>query len=54
MKITRGNTVVSFEKLQFLQKAHVQRLVKSGGPEFDEIVKKVTSVVEENYPLDKL
>ncbi|KAJ5497287.1 Aminoacyl-tRNA synthetase class I anticodon-binding domain subdomain 2 [Penicillium fimorum] len=41
LKITRGNTVVSFEKLQFLQKAHIQRL-------------KVTSVVEESYPLDKL
>ncbi|KAI2765415.1 hypothetical protein DTO012A8_9366 [Penicillium roqueforti] len=54
LKITRGNTVVSFEKLQFLQKAHVQRLVKSGGPEFDEMVKKVSLVVEESYPLDKL
>ncbi|KXG47852.1 Aminoacyl-tRNA synthetase, class I, anticodon-binding domain, subdomain 2 [Penicillium griseofulvum] len=54
LKITRGNTVVSFEKLQFLQKAHIQRLVKSGGPEFDEMVKKVSSVVEESYPLDEL
>ncbi|KGO70217.1 Aminoacyl-tRNA synthetase, class I, anticodon-binding domain, subdomain 2 [Penicillium expansum] len=54
LKITRGNTVVSFEKLQFLQKAHVQRFAKSGGPEFDEMVKKVTSVVEESHPLDKL
>jgi glutamyl-tRNA synthetase len=54
LKITRGNTVVSFEKLQFLQKGHVQRLAKSGGPEFDEMVKKVASVVEESHPLDKL
>ncbi|KAJ6184089.1 hypothetical protein N7519_005390 [Penicillium mononematosum] len=54
LKITRGNTVVSFEKLQFLQKGHVQRLAKSGGPEFDEMVKKVTSVVEESHPLDEL
>lgn len=46
--------MVSFEKLQFLQKAHIQRLVKSGGPEFDEMVKKVSLVVEESHSLDKL
>lgn len=54
LKITRGNTVVAFEKLWFLQKAHAQQFAANGGPEFDEMVKRVSSVVEETYPLDKL
>ena len=54
LKITRGNTVVAFEKLWFLQKAHAQRFAATGGPEFDEMVSRVSSVVEETYPLDKL
>ncbi|CAG8054992.1 unnamed protein product [Penicillium olsonii] len=54
LKITRGNTVVAFEKLWFLQKAHAQRFAASGGPEFDEMVNRVSSVVTEKYPLEKL
>lgn len=54
LKITRGNTVVAFEKLWFLQKAHAQRFAASGGPEFDEMVNRVRLAVEEKYPLDKL
>ncbi|KAJ6099194.1 hypothetical protein N7467_000729 [Penicillium canescens] len=54
LKITRGNTVVAFEKLWFLQKAHAQRFAASGGPEFDEMVSRVSSVVEADYPHDKL
>ncbi|CAI7634035.1 unnamed protein product [Penicillium bialowiezense] len=54
LKITRGNTVVAFEKLWFLQKAHAQRFAASGGPEFDEMVNRVSSVVEQTHPLDKL
>ncbi|KAJ5782542.1 hypothetical protein N7457_004316 [Penicillium paradoxum] len=54
LKITRGNTVVAFEKLWFLQKAHAQRFAANGGPEFDEMVKRVSSVVEETHPVDKL
>jgi glutamyl-tRNA synthetase len=54
LKITRGNTVVAFEKLWFLQKAHAQRFAASGGPEFDEMVSRVSSAVEETHSLDKL
>ncbi|KAJ5295605.1 hypothetical protein PENANT_c001G07276 [Penicillium antarcticum] len=54
LKITRGNTVVAFEKLWFLQKAHAQRFAASGGPEFDEMVSRVSSVVETNHPRDNL
>jgi glutamyl-tRNA synthetase len=54
LKITRGNTVVAFEKLWFLQKAHAQRFAASGGSEFDEMVDRVSSVVKETHSLDKL
>lgn len=54
LKITRGNTVVAFEKLWFLQKAHAQRFAATGGPEFDEMVSKVTKAVEDTYPTAQL
>jgi glutamyl-tRNA synthetase len=46
LKITRGNTVVAFEKLWFLQKAHAQRFAANGGAEFDDMVFSVSKVVE--------
>ncbi|RHZ44743.1 glutamate--tRNA ligase MSE1 [Aspergillus thermomutatus] len=54
LKITRGNTVVAFEKLWFLQKAHAQRFAATGGPVFDEMVAKVSQAVEETSPADQL
>ncbi|KAH8429548.1 glutamate--tRNA ligase MSE1 [Aspergillus melleus] len=54
LKITRGNTVVAFEKLWFLQKAHAQRFAATGGPQFEEMVSKVTKVVEDTYPAAQL
>lgn len=54
LKITRGNTVVAFEKLWFLQKAHAQRFAATGGPQFDEIVNRVCTVVEDSYSGDNL
>lgn len=54
LKITRGNTVVAFEKLWFLQKAHAQRFAASGGPEFDQMVNSVSAVVEETHPQELL
>lgn len=47
LKITRGNTVVAFEKLWFLQKAHAQRFAADGGHDFDQMVNRVSAVVEE-------
>ncbi|OQE27788.1 hypothetical protein PENSTE_c004G02569 [Penicillium steckii] len=49
LKFTRGNTVVAFEKLWFLQKAHAQRFAASGGHEFDQMVNNVSALVEEAY-----
>ncbi|EAW14485.1 glutamate--tRNA ligase MSE1 [Aspergillus clavatus NRRL 1] len=54
LKITRGNTVVAFEKLWFLQKAHAQRFAATGGPVFAEMVSKASEVVKETYAADQL
>ncbi|KAE8145370.1 Glutamyl-tRNA synthetase [Aspergillus avenaceus] len=50
LKITRGNTVVAFEKLWFLQKAHAQRFAATNSPEFDDMVTKLSKTVQETYP----
>lgn len=49
LKITRGNTVVAFEKLWFLQKAHAQRAALNGGPDFENMVDRVRTSVEETH-----
>ncbi|KAJ5785466.1 uncharacterized protein N7503_010678 [Penicillium pulvis] len=54
LKITRGNTIVAFEKLWFLQKAHAQRFAATGGPEFDEMVNRVCNDVKESYSQEDL
>ncbi|KAE8346449.1 hypothetical protein BDV24DRAFT_158682 [Aspergillus arachidicola] len=54
LKITKGNTVVAFEKLWFLQKAHAQRFATNGGPEFEEMVSRVSRAVEETCPSQQL
>ncbi|KAL2862728.1 glutamate--tRNA ligase MSE1 [Aspergillus lucknowensis] len=54
LKITRGNTVVAFEKLWFLQKAHAQRFAANGGPEFDDMVSSVSNVVESTTTPEQL
>ncbi|RAL14905.1 glutamate--tRNA ligase MSE1 [Aspergillus homomorphus CBS 101889] len=55
LKITRGNTIVAFEKLWFLQKAHAQRFASTPeSPEFQEMVQKVTTAAEAIYPADQL
>ncbi|KAI2789548.1 Glutamate--tRNA ligase [Penicillium oxalicum] len=54
LKITRGNTVVAFEKLWFLQKAHAQRFAANGGPQFEQMVNRLCSVVLRDYSGEKL
>ena len=54
LKITKGNTVVSPEKLWFLQKAHAQRFATAGGPKFDEMVSRACRAVQESYSADQL
>ncbi|KAH8696685.1 glutamyl-tRNA synthetase [Talaromyces proteolyticus] len=47
LKITKGNTVVAFEKMWFLQKAHAQRCASERGPEIQELEDKSSVVAEE-------
>ncbi|KAJ5948690.1 hypothetical protein N7454_001997 [Penicillium verhagenii] len=54
LKITRGNTIVAFEKLWFLQKAHAQRFAANGGPEFDKMVNRVCDDVKETHSQENL
>ncbi|KAB8239263.1 glutamate--tRNA ligase MSE1 [Aspergillus alliaceus] len=54
LKITRGNTVVAFEKLWFLQKAHALRFATNRSSEFEEMVSKVSEAAEETYPTQQL
>ncbi|KAL4807609.1 hypothetical protein BDV18DRAFT_135657 [Aspergillus unguis] len=54
LKITRGNTVVAFEKLWFLQKAHAQRFAAEGGPEFDRMVAAVSEQVQSTDQLAQI
>ncbi|WEW61248.1 Glutamate--tRNA ligase mitochondrial [Emydomyces testavorans] len=44
LKLTKGNTIVSFEKMWFLQKAHAERYAATGGPQFDDIVRQVSDL----------
>ena len=41
MKFTKGNTIVAFEKMWFLQKAHARRRVEAGGQELEDLVDRV-------------
>ena len=50
MKFTKGNAVVTFEKLGFLQKAHAHTLIHGGGLPFEELVEKVQAHVESHIP----
>ncbi|KAL4911948.1 hypothetical protein BDW62DRAFT_195811 [Aspergillus aurantiobrunneus] len=54
LKITRGNTVVAFEKLWFLQKAHAQRFAANDGPEFDNMISAVSKAVESTTSPEQL
>ncbi|KAI9930394.1 hypothetical protein ASPWEDRAFT_26922 [Aspergillus wentii DTO 134E9] len=54
LKITKGNTIVAFEKLGFLQKAHAQRFAANGGPSFDKTVSWIASAVQETYSPEQL
>jgi len=48
-RLTPGNTVVNFEKLDFLQKRHVRATVEAGGAPADAIFEAVVEHVSEAY-----
>lgn len=39
LKITKGNTIVAFQKLDFLQEQHARRRVRAGGEHFEQMIR---------------
>ena len=48
LKFTKGNTVVNFEKLKYLQRVYAEQFASEVGPHFDEMVKRATMMVEKD------
>ncbi|KAH0565145.1 hypothetical protein GP486_001457 [Trichoglossum hirsutum] len=48
LKFTKGNTIVTFEKLWFLQKAHAKLRADEGGDKFEELVDRVCVFARDN------
>lgn len=49
LKITKGNTIVAFEKLGYLQEQHARRRVRAAGEEFEQLIRDVAVVLLEKY-----
>ena len=54
LKITKGNTIVSFEKLAFLQERHALRRISAGGTPLDQMVRDVALALLESYGAAKV
>merc|ERR1711939_597334 len=49
LKITKGNTIVSFNKLEYLQIRHARRRIQAKGPEFEQMVRDLAVAVLDKY-----
>lgn len=49
LKITKGNTIVAFEKLGFLQEQHARRRIQADGADFEQMIRDVAVAVLEQY-----
>lgn len=49
LKITRGNTIVSFAKLDYLQVRHARRRVQAGGDAFEQMIRDLAIAVLDRY-----
>jgi glutamyl-tRNA synthetase len=47
LKFTKGNTVVTFDKLHFLQRKHAAERAKKGGKGLDQMVQSVLKVIQD-------
>jgi glutamyl-tRNA synthetase len=54
LKITRGNTIVSFGKLDHLQEMHAKRRIDAGGDNFEQMIRDVTIALLQKYGSEKL
>lgn len=49
LKITKGNTIVSFEKLVYLQEQHARRRVHARGEQFEQMIRDVAVALLEKH-----
>ncbi|KAK5204840.1 Glutamate--tRNA ligase mitochondrial [Exophiala xenobiotica] len=49
LKITKGNTIVSFNKLEYLQVRHARRRIQAKGPQFEQMVRDLAVAVLDRY-----
>ncbi|RMZ90544.1 hypothetical protein DV736_g2221, partial [Chaetothyriales sp. CBS 134916] len=49
LKITRGNTMVAFDKLGFLQNQHAKRRIAAGGPDCEQLIRDVAVALLDRY-----
>ncbi|KAI1626786.1 glutamyl-tRNA synthetase [Exophiala viscosa] len=49
LRITKGNTIVSFTKLEYLQVRHARRRIQAGGSELEQIVRDLAVAVLNKY-----
>ncbi len=54
LKITKGNTIVNLEKLNFLQEQHARRRVEAGGEQFEQMIRDVTVAVLKKHGAAKV
>lgn len=50
LKFTKGNTIVSFDKLQFLQHQHSRRYIEQGGGAFHKMIGEASEAITRRYP----
>lgn len=54
LKITKGNTIVAFNKLDYLQGRHASRRIEKGGEEFEELIRGLAIALNDKYGTEKL
>jgi glutamyl-tRNA synthetase len=54
LKFTRGNTIVSFDKLGFLQQQHTRRYIEQGSGTFQKMVHEVSEAIGRQHDAPKI
>jgi glutamyl-tRNA synthetase len=54
LKFTKGNTIVSFDKLHFLQQQHARRYINEGSEQYRQMVQEIAGALERTYSPPKI
>lgn len=54
LKFTKGNTIVSFDKLHFLQQQHARRHIEQGGEMLQRMIQEVAEAIGRQYSAAKI